>query len=179
MNFCFSLFIVYQSSLVISCLSHKVYKNNSCGIISIIAEGNEEVHIFPKSESEQNGANEARTRLLRCNGDAPVTNCNSYLKHGEALLWVHGAFAYCKVRDLQQVKNKLNQTGYHSILPYHAITSGTHLVGQGFVLMQDNDPKHTSKLCQAKRNSTSYNWCLGWRKSADLNPIELVWDELD
>ena len=32
------------------------------------------------------------------------------------------------------------------------------------VFMQDNDPKHTCKLCQssfkAKRNSTSFNWCL-------------------
>ena len=51
-------------------------------------------------------------------------------------------------RDLHQVKDKLNQTGYYSKLHHHAIPSGTQLVSQVFVLLQDNDSKHTSKLCQ-------------------------------
>ena len=69
----------------------------------------------------------------------------------EALQWcvcVRGACAHREVRDLQQVKGKFNQTGYHSKLQHHAIPSGTQLVGQGLVLMLDNDPKHTSKLSQ-------------------------------
>ena len=70
-------------------------------------------------------------------------------------------FANCKVRDSHQVKGKLNQSGYHSILQRHAIASGTWLVGQGFILMQDNDPKHNTKLCQryikSKKDSTSFN----------------------
>ena len=61
---------------------------------------------------------------------------------------VGGAFAKCKVWDLHQVKGKLNQTGYHSILQHHTIPSGIQLVAQGFLLMQDNDRKNTSKLCQ-------------------------------
>ena len=52
------------------------------------------------------------------------------------------------IAKLHQVKGKLNQTGYHSITQHLTIPSRTQLVGQGFVLMQDNDPKHTSKLCQ-------------------------------
>ena len=59
-----------------------------------------------------------------------------------------GDFVSCKVGDLHQVKGKLNLTGYHSILQHHTIPSGTQHVGQGFVLMQDNDTKHTSKLYQ-------------------------------
>ena len=56
---------------------------------------------------------------------------------------VWGLFDNCKVRDLRKVKGKLNQIGYHTI------PSGTQLVGhQGFLLMQNNDPKHTNKLCQ-------------------------------
>lgn len=61
---------------------------------------------------------------------------------------VSGAFVNCKVVDVHQVKGKLNQTGYHSILQHQAIQPGTRLVGQGFVHMQDNDSKHTSELCQ-------------------------------
>ena len=59
-----------------------------------------------------------------------------------------GAFANCKVEDLRRVKGKLNQINNYSKLQHHMIPSGTQLVDQRFVLMQDNDPKHTSKLCQ-------------------------------
>ena len=56
------------------------------------------------------------------------------------------AFANCKVEDLHEVKAKLNQTGYYSILQHHAIPSGTRPVGQGFMLMQDDDPKQRIKI---------------------------------
>ena len=56
-------------------------------------------------------------------------------------------------------------------------------MGQGFVLMQDNDPKHTSKLCQKYIKSKKEQYVLQLISSAatlaDLNLIELVWDELD
>ena len=41
-----------------------------------------------------------------------------------------------------------SRVSYHSILQHHAVPSGVHVVGQGFILQQDNDPKHKSKLCQ-------------------------------
>ena len=59
-----------------------------------------------------------------------------------------GLFANCKVGDLYQMKGKLNQPGYHSILQHHVILSEKRLVGQGFLLMGNNHPKHISKLCQ-------------------------------
>ena len=78
--------------------------------------------------------------------------------------WV---FANGKVMDLHWEKDKLNQTSYHSIMQYHAIPSGTQLVAQGLVLMQYNEPKHPSKLCQeyikSNRNKKSLNWYLGRR----------------
>ena len=89
------------------------------------------------------------------------------VKHGGGSVIVWGAFANSKVGDLHQAKGKLNQTGYLSIPWHHAILFGTWLVGQGFVFMQDNDPKHTSKFgrskLKAERNSMSVNWCLGRR----------------
>ena len=88
-----------------------------------------------------------------------------------------------KLWGLHQVKGKLNQTGNHGILQHHAIPSGTQLVVWGFVLMQDNDQKHTSKFCERYIKSKEEQHILQlmfWpAKSADLNPIELVLDEPD
>nr|XP_054606757.1 protein FAM200C-like [Nothobranchius furzeri] len=52
------------------------------------------------------------------------------------------------VGDLYRVRGPMNQNGYHSILQRHAVPSGMRLIGQGFILQQDNDPNHKSKLCQ-------------------------------
>ena len=86
---------------------------------------------------------------------------------------------------MHQVMGRLNQTSYHSVLQHHTVPSGTRFMGrQGFVLMQDNDPKHTtSKLCQSYIKSKEEQHIfqlMSWpAQSADLNPIELVWNELD
>ena len=74
-------------------------------------------------------------------------SCNS-LYHSNCKAWWR-SFTNCKVGNLHLMKGKFNQTGYHSILQHHTIPSRMWLVGcQGFVLMQDNDPKHTRKLGQ-------------------------------
>ena len=51
---------------------------------------------------------------------------------------------------------------FHIILQRHAISSGINLIGRGFIFQQDNDPKHTSKLC------TSY---MERKKVADATSI--------
>ena len=44
---------------------------------------------------------------------------------------------------------------------------------------QDNDPKHKSKLAQAFMTRNSINWWKEWpSESCDLNPIEMVWNQL-
>ena len=102
------------------------------------------------------------------------TNCKSWRR----LCYSVGAFTNWKFEDFHQVTGKLNQIGYHSILQYHAIPSRTWLVAQVFVLIQDKDPKHTSKLCQRYiRNSTSFNWCLGRRNQRTWNPSN--WYEMN
>ena len=43
--------------------------------------------------------------------------------------------------------------------------------------MQDNDPKHTSRLAKAYLEEQGINWWHTPASSADINPIERVWAE--
>ena len=60
--------------------------------------------------------------------------------------------------------------------------SEMRLVGRSF-FQQDNDPKHTSKLCKnhllQKENAGQLKIMTWPPQSTCLNPIEIVWDELD
>ncbi|CAJ0954683.1 unnamed protein product [Ranitomeya imitator] len=70
------------------------------------------------------------------------------VKHGGGGVMVWGCFAGDTVGDLIKIEGILNQHGYHSILQRHAIPSGLRFVGPSFIFQQDNDPKHTSRLCK-------------------------------
>ena len=61
---------------------------------------------------------------------------------------VCGCFGAGKVGDLYKVKGIFNKEGYQSILQHHAIPCGQRLIRANFLLQQDNDPKHTYKLCK-------------------------------
>ena len=83
-------------------------------------------------------------------GERASTHCikpTVKLGGGSVMVW-RGAFDNRIVVDLPQLTDKLNQTGYHSIQQHHTIPNEMWLVGQGFVIMQGNDPKHTNKLSQ-------------------------------
>ena len=45
----------------------------------------------------------------------------------------------------------------------------------GHRFMQDNDPKHTSRLAKNFMEDRGINW---WQTPPDINPIENLWHEL-
>ncbi|XP_073525152.1 uncharacterized protein [Phyllobates terribilis] len=100
------------------------------------------------------------------------------VKHGGGGVMVWGCFAGDTVGDLFKIEGILNQHGYHCILQRHAIPSGLCLVGPSFIFQQDNDPKHTSRLCKGyltKRESDGVLSQMTWPpQSPDLNPIEML-----
>ncbi|XP_073505328.1 uncharacterized protein [Phyllobates terribilis] len=100
------------------------------------------------------------------------------VKHGGGGMMVWGCFAGDTVGDLFKIEGILNQQGYHSILQRHAIPSGLRLVGPSFIFQQDNDPKHTSRLCKGYLTNEKSQGVLRqmtWPpQSPDLNPIEMA-----
>lgn len=78
------------------------------------------------------------------------------------MIWV--CFAGNRVGVIHWQPEILYQHGYHSVPQRQA---GTHLIGVRFVLMQDNDQKHKSKLCKIymqkkneENNLTAMKWPL-------------------
>ena len=86
---------------------------------------------------------------------------------------VWGCFAGDTVGDLFKIEGTLNQHDYHSILQRHAILYDLHLVGPSFIFQQDNDPKHTYRLCKGYLTKNESDGML------HLNPVQIVWDEMD
>lgn len=105
------------------------------------------------------------------------------VKHSGSSIMVWGCFSGHGVGDLFQVEGILKKEGYKAILEEHAIPSGIRLNGTPFVFQQDNDPKHSSRLCKdylEQKQEEGVIVIMVWPpQSLNLNPIELLWDELD
>lgn len=90
-----------------------------------------------------------RVFVRRRKGKQMDTSCLvPTVKHGGGGVMVWGCFSGDTVGDLFQIDGTLNQHGYHTILQWHAIPSCLCLVEPSFIFQQDNDPKHTSRVCK-------------------------------
>jgi transposase len=105
------------------------------------------------------------------------------VKHGGGSVMVWGCFTEGGVGKLRKIDGSMRKEQYHRILQNSAIPSGIGLAGYGFIFQQDNDPKHTSRLCknylETKEAEGVLEVMISPPQSPDLNPIELLWEELD
>ena len=104
------------------------------------------------------------------------------VKHGGGGVIVWGCFAGDTVSDFFLIQGILSQHGYHSILQRYAIPSGLRLVALSFVFSTEQWPKTHLQGCKGYLTKESYGVLhqITWPPlSPDLNPIEMVWEELD
>ncbi|XP_017790058.1 PREDICTED: uncharacterized protein LOC108572315 [Habropoda laboriosa] len=68
------------------------------------------------------------------------------VKHGSGSVMIWGCFSTVGVGDLIKIEHTMKKEDYKQILEQHALPSGHQLIGRNFIMQQDNDPKHSSKL---------------------------------
>lgn len=102
----------------------------------------------------------------------------------EVIWWSGGAWVqWVKWEIWYRVKGILNKESYHSVLPRHTIHCWGRLIAANFLWQQDNDSKHSSKLCKnyfGKKQSAGIRSIMERpAQSPDLRTIKLLWEQLD
>jgi len=69
------------------------------------------------------------------------------VKYGDGSIMLWGCFSGHGTGDLLKIDGIMKKEDYKKILVRYAIFSGRRVIGHGFVFQQDNDPKHSSRLC--------------------------------
>lgn len=70
------------------------------------------------------------------------------VKHGGGSVMVWSWFAGRTTPYLMKMSGTMRKEVYLNTLPNHAIPCGNRLVGEPFVIQQDNDLKHADRICK-------------------------------
>ena len=108
------------------------------------------------------------------------------IKHGGDSVMVLGCVSASSAEEIVKIDGIMNAEKYHQLLSHHALPSAKRLIGNGFIFLHGNDPKHTADAVKAylqrkvKDGTPSVLDCPPpLPQSPDLNIIEAVWDHLD